>query len=61
MSGQSNSLVAIDSSHYVSQIELWIVLGHITFDDLQSLCGSAYAKEESVSNRELEGVNCDNF
>lgn len=29
----------------IEQIELWIRQGRLSFDDLQGLAGSAYAKE----------------
>jgi hypothetical protein len=36
----------------IEQIELWIRYGRLTFDDLQTLSGQAYAKEAAQDEQE---------
>ena len=40
----------MNSQQIFEQIELWIMQGRLTFDDLQILSGQAYAKEASDDN-----------
>ena len=35
----------------IEQMEIWIRQGRLTFDDLQTLSGQAYAKEASDDNQ----------
>ena len=35
----------------IEQMEIWIKQGRLTFDDLQTLSGQAYAKEASDYNQ----------
>jgi len=35
----------------IEQMEIWIKQGRLTFDDLQTLSGQAYAKEASDDNQ----------